>query len=217
MQMSPSAMTTLLWVPCKNLSLENYVHADEIFSMDHHCCTTTAVWLQWSCLARNSFPWLSQEILMCTGKKEHHLGLRPAIDFYIWPAGSDLPLYLTWNPPANLYISLDLKALPCLYIWPARSDLPLYLTCELWPTLYFILPARSEYLYTWLASSDLPLYLTYKVWLPLYLTCQLWPTFIFDLPAVTYLYIWPASSDLPLYLTCKRKCALPRVLVTVTR
>ena len=43
MQMSPSAMTIFLLEPCKNLSLEIYVHADEIFSMDHHCCTTTAV------------------------------------------------------------------------------------------------------------------------------------------------------------------------------
>ena len=98
---------------------------------------------------------------MCTGKKERH----HASDLYFWPAGSDLPLYLTWNPLANLYISLDLLALSCLYIWPARPVLPLYLTCKLWPTFIF------------------------------YLTCKIWPTFIFDLPSLTYLYIWTASGS----------------------
>ena len=108
--------------------------------MDHHCCTTTAVWLQWSCLARHSFPWLSQEMLMCTGKKEHHFGLQPATDFYIWPAGSDLPLYLTCRLWPT--IIFDLQALTYHYIWPAGSDLPLYLTCKISPTFIFDLQAE---------------------------------------------------------------------------
>ena len=169
MQMSHSAMTTLLWEPCKNLSLENYVHANEIFSMDHHCCTTTAVWLQWSCRARNSFPWLSQEILMCTGKKKTTSGcnLQPTFIF-------------------------DLQALTYHYIWPAGSDLPLYLTCRLWPTIIFDLkPSGLPLYFTWPASSALPLYLTCKIWptFIFYLTCTLWTTFVFDLYALTYLHI----------------------------
>ena len=162
--------------------------------MDHHCCKTTAVWLQWSCLARHSFPWLSQEMLMCTGKKEHHLGLQPATDLCIWPAGSDLPLYLTWYPhltcklyPAFVfdlqdltYLYLTCKLWPIWYfIWPAGSDLPLYLTCTLQPTFMFDQPVLL-YLYIRPVISSSPSYLT----------CQLWPTFIFVLPALTYLYTW---------------------------
>ena len=125
MQMSPSAMTTLLWEPCKNLSLENYVHASEIFSMDHHCCTTTAVWFLWSwwkqSLDRHSFLWLSQAILFCTGEKEK-----------AHTSGYSL------HPP----FIFDLQALTYLYIWPARSELSWHLTFQFWPT--FILDLQAE-------------------------------------------------------------------------
>ena len=178
----------------------------------------------------------ARQFLFCTGERinkqqqqqqqtNNNLGLkRPSSLYIIWPTSYDLPSYLTYKLwPTFIF---DLQALTYLYIWPANSSLSLYLTCQLRPTFIFELQAPA-YLHIWPASSDLPKYLI----------CQLWP-FILDLPALTYLYIWPASSDLPkylicqlwpififdlpgsdlpLYLTCKRKCALPCVLVTVTR
>ena len=165
--------------------------------MDHHCCTTTAVWLQWSCLARNSFPWLSQEILMCTGIKRKEKRTAPR------SATCNRPLYLICRLWPTIIFDLIPSGKPLYFTWPASSVLPLYLTCNIWPT--FTWSASSDqfdilfdlqdltYLYIWPAVSDLPLYLT----------CTLQPTFMFDLPDLLYLYIRPVISSSPLYLTCQ--------------
>ena len=146
----------------------------------------------------------ARQFLFCTGERINKQQQQQQNQQQPRAKTSILPIYLTYKLwPTFIF---DLQALTYLYIWPANSSLSLYLTCQLRPTFIFELQAPA-YLHIWPASSDLPKYLI----------CQLWPTFILDLPALTYLYIWPASSDLPLYLTCKRKCALPRVLVTVTR
>ena len=99
----------------------------------------------------------------------------PALTYlYIWPASSDLPLYLTCQlRPTFIF---DLQALTYLYTWPASSDLPLYLTCQLWPTFILDLPALT-YLYTWPASGSVHCPACWSPWpdrTPLLSVCWRW-------------------------------------------